>query len=351
MDIPRRAGRCYYLEDYHVKKFATILLAISILLGLTACSLSFLNKTTNQVSDDKPDSPPVESQEPSIPDDPDDPDDPAGPPAPDTPSGTDDAPDTLLPDPDKGDNPIDDPVEPPAKTDGALELTHTDVTLQSEGETFTLNVKNVPGIYACTFSSDNPDVASVDEQTGVVTAVANGVTNVNAHVESELGQRDFTCIVRCRWKTSESQPVSGEASGADNRPSLSGFFSDLQSGHEGLGAMMVMDGELLENYYPGLSSAANVEEILVQETMITTANVAVGLVKLSPDASLDDVIAVQNILQARIDTQANGGAFYPDSCDTWKAGVITSVSNCVGMFVYPDEADSLADEFILAFSN
>lgn len=207
-------------------------------------------------------------------------------------------------------------------------------------------MKNVPGIYACTFTSNDPSIATVDEQTGLVTAVSTGKTTVKAHLESELGQRDFECIVRCAWKTDASQPASGE----DARPSLSGFFSDLQGSYEGLGAMMVMDSDLLDAYYPGLSSAANVEEILIQETMITISNVAIGLVKLSPDASADDVIAVQNILQSRIDAQADGGAFYPDSCETWKAGIVTSVSNCVGMFVYPENAQDLADDFIVKFS-
>ena len=111
------------------------------------------------------------------------------------------------------------------------------------------------------------------------------------------------------------------------------------------------EGELLENYYPGLSGIAAVEEILVQETMMSTANVAVGLVKLSDDATLEDVLAVQNIFQSRITTQAEGGAWYPASCETWENGVITSVSNCVGMFVYPESAQELADQFTETFSN
>ena len=109
--------------------------------------------------------------------------------------------------------------------------------------------------------------------------------------------------------------------------------------------------ELLSNYYPGLDAIASVEEVYIQETMISISNVAVGLVKLSADASPDDVAAVQNILQARIDTQAGGGAWYPASCETWEQGVITSTSNVVGMFVYPDEAQTMADLFTETFSN
>ena len=132
---------------------------------------------------------------------------------------------------------------------------------------------------------------------------------------------------------------------------LKDFYATLQAKYEGLDAMMVIEGELLETYYPGLSEIAAVEEIYLQETTITTANVAVGMVKLSEDATLEDITAVQEILQARITTQAEGGAWYPESCETWKNGIITSVSNTVGMFVYPEQAQELADAFTEAFSN
>lgn len=147
--------------------------------------------------------------------------------------------------------------------------------------------------------------------------------------------------------TEDPQPG---ADGEEASP-LKDFYATLQAKYEGLDAMMVIEGELLETYYPGLSEIAAVEEIYLQETMITTANVAVGMVKLSEDATLEDITAVQEILQARITTQAEGGAWYPESCETWKNGIITSVSNTVGMFVYPEQAQELADAFTEAFSN
>ena len=84
---------------------------------------------------------------------------------------------------------------------------------------------------------------------------------------------------------------------------------------------------------------------------MSTANVAVGLVKLSDDAAAEDIQAVEAIFQARIKTQAEGGAWYPASCETWENGVITSASNCVGMFVYPENAQELADLFTEAFTD
>ena len=228
-------------------------------------------------------------------------------------------------------------------------VSHEDVTLFSAGETFTLSVQNVGGTYACSFTSADPEVAEADEQTGTVTAVAPGMTTVTAHLECESGQYDFACIVRCSWEAEE--PVLPGSDTAADLPALEDFFASLQSSYEGLDAMMVMDGELLDNYYPGLSGIAAVEEMLIQETKMSTANVAVGLVKLSDDAVFDDFVAVMDVLNARITAQAGGGAWYPASCETWEQGTITSVSRYVGMFVYPDGAQAMAELFTQTYSN
>ncbi len=337
-----------------MKKYIVMILAALLALALAACSLNFLNKTVNPPPE-PPDQPEdVRPQEPEVPG--------SGPEQPDA-----QEPDAPLPDPDKEDGGA--PVEDLGEPDGEAEkkeiaVSHTDVTLRSEGETFTLSAKNVPGVYTCTFTSADPAVAAVDESTGVVTAVANGSTTVSLHVECEEGQFDFQCIVRCDWAAEDGaegeepdqpvqpeepdQPVSGTV---DNRPSLSDCFATLQGSYEGLGAMMVMDGELLDTYYPGLSGIDAVEEVLIQETMMSMSNVAVGLVKLKADATLEDVLAVTDVLQSRMTTQAEGGAWYPESCETWKKGVTTSVSNCVGMFVAPTDAQSMADLFTSTFSN
>ena len=178
------------------------------------------------------------------------------------------------------------------------------------------------------------------------------------HLECESGQYDFACIIRCAWKEENASEAPGETPAApeDAAPeapsaSLSGFYDSLQGSYEGLRGMMVLEGELLDTYYPGLSSIAAVEEVLIQETQMTMANVAVGLVKLSGEATLDDVTAVTDVLNARITAQAEGGAWYPASCETWGQGVITSVSNYVGMFVYPEDAQDMADLFTDTFSN
>lgn len=317
-----------------MKKKQLTALALILLLLLTACSL---NPGGKQDADDP--APPAvgEPQAPDVPDEPSQPEPPSQPDAPDVPEMEQpDAPD--VPQPEEGDS-----------EERVIHVSHKDVTLFSAGETFRFTVWDSDGKDpdACTYTSADPEVAAVDEGGGEVTAVAPGTTTVTVHAVFGEETQDFSCIVRCRWE--EAEPVLPDDAPAAGTPSLQDFFATLQGQYEGLGAMMVMEGELLENYYPGLSSIAAVEEIYLQETMITMANVAVGMVRLSDSATADDVAAVKDVLQARIDTQAGGGAWYPASCETWEQGVITSAGNVVGLFVYPDEVQALADAFTETF--
>ena len=142
----------------------------------------------------------------------------------------------------------------------------------------------------------------------------------------------------------------GDKPGEDAAPApdLGEFFAQLQGSYEGLDALAPLEGESLDALYPGLS-AIETESMLVQETMMSTANCAVVLITLPAGASEEDLQAVKDILQARMDQQASGGAWYPESCETWEKGVIVSASRSVGMFVYPEEAQAMADEFTAAF--
>ena len=330
-----------------MKKLTLILMALVLALSLTAC---------------KGKDGPVKAQEPDIPD--------TTTPVNNTPAVDPTAPaapvdsgEPAASQPEQATIPDSGTAEDEKKSDAVIMASHTDVSLFYAGESFWFTVwdsnGNSPDAY--TYTSADPAVAAVDEGGGQVTAVAPGITTVTAHVTFGGQKQDFDCIVRCRWEAelpggedlpdpSGQQPDPPAPAPAD-KPSLSGFFSTLQGTYEGLGMMMVLDSQLLDNYYPGLTDIDAVEEVLIQESAISTANVAVGLVRLSDDATTADVLKVQSIFQNRIAVQADGGAFYPASCETWENGVITSVSNCVGMFVHPDGANSMANLFTDTFSS
>lgn len=224
----------------------------------------------------------------------------------------------------------------------SVTASHTDVTLKAAGDSFRLTPKGITGVYAADYASADPAVATVAED-GTVTAVAPGTTTISIHVEGNGNQFDFTCIVRCAWKEQASGGDQAEDTGT--KQSFADFFAGLQTSYEGLGAMMAYEGELLDNYYAGLSDIST-KQMLVQETMMSMANCAVALVEVSDSA---DVEAVKTILQDRAKTQADGGAWYPASCETWEQAVIVAAGNYVGMFVYPDSAQAMADAFTAAY--
>lgn len=83
----------------------------------------------------------------------------------------------------------------------------SEMTLHSPGESFRFLPANILGIYAATYSSDDPSVASVDSSTGTVTAVGPGTAAISLHVECSVGQFDFTCAVHCDWEESSADDV------------------------------------------------------------------------------------------------------------------------------------------------
>lgn len=203
-----------------MKKKAVSLLMLCLF--LTGCSAEELVQKGTQflddlfVSDDRPyvqiipdgantgagntntgdgntDKPPVEAEEPSIPA--------AQEPAPSPEPAEDD-----VQEQDSG-NPAD------------ITPSHTDVTLFYSGEGFLYQPRGVSGVYACTYSSDAPEIAAVDETTGRVTAVSPGTTVVRMHVESS-GQYDFSCTVRCSWKADETDKTDKTAGEDEDGPVL-----------------------------------------------------------------------------------------------------------------------------------
>lgn len=79
----------------------------------------------------------------------------------------------------------------------------SEMTLHSAGSTFQFQIFNVPGIYALSYESSDPSVASVDPD-GIVTANSPGEAVITAHLEGGGGIRDFICAVSCEWETGES---------------------------------------------------------------------------------------------------------------------------------------------------
>ena len=90
----------------------------------------------------------------------------------------------------------------------------TEMVLRSAGATFQFQVFNVSGIYALSYESSDPGVASVD-RSGIVTANSSGTAVITAHLEGGGVIRDFICAVSCELDGNLPGPEDQENLPAD----------------------------------------------------------------------------------------------------------------------------------------
>lgn len=146
-----------------------------------------------------------------------------------------------------------------------------------------------------------------------------------------------------------------EAPEAPEEIDLSAFYDTLRAKNtwpelmslESLGDTQ----EILDNYYPGLS------EIAAKQLGVYVAamSAAVGEIALVEVENAEDVQAVEDIFQARIDYQVGddtnpGGAWYPETIEGWKTkSRIVSHGNYV-MLAVGDASASAVEEFEALFT-
>ena len=194
----------------NVMRYFKILTAVLLVLLLTGCSkeklvekgVDFLDKmfTANLPGESAPPDKEPPSSEPS-----------GGSPVPEEPHSPGAVEPTIpdhssTPEPAPAEPAAPDPEPPQTPPDGSVTPSHTDITFFGPGESFKYVPKGASGTYACTYTSENEAIATVDQTTGKVTAVGPGTTKVKMHVECG-GQYDFECIVRCSWKNEDPQPT------------------------------------------------------------------------------------------------------------------------------------------------
>ena len=99
--------------------------------------------------------------------------------------------------------------------------------------------------------------------------------------------------------------------------------------------------EMLDGFFPGLS-AIGTNQMMVYQPMMGAVVCEIALVEVADAANVD---AVKEILQARITSQIEGGAWYPESIEGWKNNSrIVSNGNYVMMIAY-SECDAVVDAF------
>lgn len=247
--------------------------------------------------------------------------------------------------------------EPGQPVQAELKLNRTDFSLFTVGSSFQLKASGVPEGASVTWSSSNPDVASVAEN-GTVTYVAAG----SATITAAAGDLTAVCKVYCKAQEAE-QPVpdepedsgsssaGGDSSGDSSAPSedgqvdLSAFYTAVSSAHEFPSFMALAGQQVMEAYYPGLSGIST-QQCLVYANQMGMNMGELVLVQVSDSADVD---AVKEILQTRIDNMVNGGAWYPEPTRVWSENSRIVSNGSYVMMVVNEECDAIVEEFNALF--
>ena len=107
------------------------------------------------------------------------------------------------------------------------------------------------------------------------------------------------------------------------------------------GYMADVEGELLESYYPGLSGIPAKQLVAKVPAMSSDVNEVV-LIQCETE---EDAESAAVILQARIDAQAEGGAWYPESLEAWKAAKVLRGGACAALIASGAHQAELEEQF------
>ncbi len=110
--------------------------------------------------------------------------------------------------------------------------------------------------------------------------------------------------------------------------------------------MADLEGEMLESYYPGISDIAT-KQFLAKAPMMSGV---VNEMVLMQCESEEDAGKAAAILQERIDTQAEGGAWYPESMEAWSNGQVIQHGTYVAMIASAQFQETWADGFNALFA-
>ena len=109
--------------------------------------------------------------------------------------------------------------------------------------------------------------------------------------------------------------------------------------------MTDLEGEMLESYYPGISDIPT-KQFLAKAPMMSGV---VNEMVLMQCENEEDAGKASAILQERIDTQAEGGAWYPESMEAWGNGQVIQHGTYVAMIASAQFQQAWADGFNALF--
>ena len=111
--------------------------------------------------------------------------------------------------------------------------------------------------------------------------------------------------------------------------------------------MTDVEGELLEEYYPGLSEVPAKQLVVKVPAMSSDVNEIV-LMQCETEEDAEHAAA---ILQARVDAQVEGGAWYPETQAAWEKAQVLREGTYVALIASGAHQEALEEQFRLQFQS
>ena len=105
--------------------------------------------------------------------------------------------------------------------------------------------------------------------------------------------------------------------------------------------LMDLEGETLESYYPGLAALAT-EQLVAKAPMMSSVVNEIVLVQCGSE---EDAATAASILQDRVDAQAEGGAWYPESMEAWSKAQVLREGTYAALIASSQYQDALVSSF------
>ena len=144
------------------------------------------------------------------------------------------------------------------------------------------------------------------------------------------------------------EPAAPEMPAVSSGVELNGFYTSVCTTYgENFPANMNLceSVEMLDAFYPGLSGLET-KQLMIYQPMMGAVVCEIALAEAANEA---DVETIKGIFQSRIDSQVDGGAWYPESIEGWKNNSrIVANGNTIMMIAY-SECDAVVEAFNALF--
>ena len=234
--------------------------------------------------------------------------------------------------------------------------------ISNQGETFQLEflVGTMVPLDFPVFTSSDEAVATVDA-TGLITAIGPGTATITADLDGLTAQ----CVVTCEDAEPEVKPLpepkpepkpdpkpdpAPDTPAAPAGVDLADFMSTLQSNYETIQYLSLLEGDMLEQYFAGLSNVS-CKQTHVYSNLMGFVTSEIAVIEVSDSKDVD---TVKGILQARVsymagDGESPGGAWYPEPTEQWTSNARVVTNGNFVMMVVGTDCDAIVDDFNALF--